>query len=83
MFIFNVGLFSVTYTVSSQHIRHICKQKNISGSFHESLTRHYLRLVGIFQTCRFQNKSFLKFLLSKEKDVDNFDVKRRKATPNH
>jgi hypothetical protein len=63
-------------------IRHICKQKSISGSFHESLTPHYLRLVGIFQTCRFQNKSFLKFLLSKEKDIDNFGVRRKNVTEN-
>lgn len=60
-------------------IRHICKQRSISGYFHESLTPHYLRLVGIMQTCRFQNKSFLKFLLSKEIDIDNFNVKRKKV----
>lgn len=60
-------------------IRHICKQKTISGFFHESLTPHYLRLVGIFQTCRFQNKSFLKFLLSKEKDIDDFGSKRKEV----
>jgi predicted RecB family nuclease len=63
-------------------IRHICKQKSISGFFHESLTPHYLRLVGVYQTCRFQNKSFLKFLLSKEKDIDNFGVRRKNVSAN-
>ena len=29
-------------------------------------------LLAISQTCRFQGKSFLKFLLSKETDVDSF-----------
>jgi predicted RecB family nuclease len=58
-------------------LRHICKQLSISGSLHKSLTPHYLRLVSIMQTCRFQNKSFLKFLLSKEKDIDNFGVRRK------
>ena len=32
----------------------------------------YLLLLAISQTCRFQGKSFLKFLLSKETDVDSF-----------
>jgi Transposase IS66 family len=61
-------------------IRHVCKQRSISKFFHESLTPHYLRLVSIMQTCRFQNKSFLKFLLSKEKDIDNFGVRRKNVT---
>jgi hypothetical protein len=37
----------------------------------------YLLLLAISQTCRFQGKSFLKFLLSKEQDVDAF----RRARP--
>jgi hypothetical protein len=32
----------------------------------------YLLLLAISQTCRFQGKSFLKFLLSKGTDVDSF-----------
>lgn len=63
-------------------LRHICKQLSISGSLHKSLTPHYLRLVSIMQTCKFQNKSFLKFLLSKEKDIDNFGVRRKIVTEN-
>lgn len=57
-------------------LRHIAKQRAISGSFHEAVTRDYLRLLDIRQTCRFQNKSFLKFLFSKEKDIDQFKAQR-------
>lgn len=53
-------------------LRHIAIQKKISGSFFESGASSYLTLLGIMQTCRFQNKSFLKFLVSGEKDVDSF-----------
>jgi len=48
-------------------------------------------LLAISQTCRFRGKSFLKFLLSKETDVDSFRrtrpvrysyaVSRREASP--
>ena len=58
-------------------LRHICVQRKISGSFGGNQFPHYLKLVGIMQTCRFQNKSFLKFLLSKEKDIDNFGIRRK------
>ncbi len=60
-------------------LRHICTQRKISGTFFESLAPHYLRLVGIMQTCRFQGKSFWKFLLSKEKDIDQFGKRKRKS----
>ncbi len=58
-------------------LRPICVQRKISGFLFESTTPHYLRLLSILQTCKFQNKSFLKFLLSKEKDIDNFGIKRK------
>ncbi|WP_298349151.1 IS66 family transposase [Runella sp.] len=60
-------------------LRHICTQRKISGTLFESTTLYYLRLVSIMQTCRFQNKSFLEFLLSKEKDIDNFGVRKKKV----
>ncbi len=53
-------------------IRHVPLQERISGVFHASVIREYLVLLGIKQTCRFQEKSFLKFLLSGEQDVDKF-----------
>ncbi|MGH2831452.1 MAG: hypothetical protein ACRDK2_01650, partial [Solirubrobacteraceae bacterium] len=46
--------------------------------------RGYLLLLGLTQTCRFQDKSLLKFLLSGEKDVDAFKPtkrRRRVTTP--
>lgn len=53
-------------------IRHLAVQRKISGSFGQESTPHYLRLLSITQTCRFQNKSLLQFLLSGEKDIDKF-----------
>lgn len=53
-------------------LRHIAVQEKISGAFFESGFTAYLTLLGIMQTCRFQDKSFLKFLVSGEKDVDAF-----------
>jgi transposase-like protein len=53
-------------------IRHLAVQRKISGSFGQESTPLYLRLLGITQTCRFQNKSLLQFLLSAEKDIDKF-----------
>ncbi|MDJ0719318.1 MAG: IS66 family transposase [Prochloraceae cyanobacterium] len=53
-------------------LRHIAIQRKISGFFFESGATSYLTLLGIMQTCRFQEKSFLKFLVSGEKDIDAF-----------
>ena len=59
-------------------IRHLAKQRDISGALREGATHHYLVLLGIRQTCRFQGKSFLKFLLSGEKDIDEFKPSRQR-----
>jgi hypothetical protein len=57
----------------------IILQLNISRVLHKSVIEEYLVLLGIKQTCKFQDKSFLKFLLSKEKEVELFkDSKSRK-----
>jgi len=62
-------------------IRHLAVQRKISGSFYKRVAPHYLRLLAINQTCRFQEKSFLRFLLSGKKDVDQFkDRKLRIAS---
>ena len=62
-------------------IRHLAIQRKISGSFYERVALQYLRLLGIAQTCRFQNKSFLRFMLSGEKDIDRYkERKRRKSS---
>jgi len=59
-------------------LRHLTIQENISRTFYEEVTHHYLRLLGIRQTCRFQGKSFFKFLFSRETDLENFDSRTRK-----
>jgi Transposase IS66 family len=58
-------------------IRHLAVQRKISGALYRRGAVDYLELLGIAQTCRFQEKSFLKFLLSKEIDVDRFQPVRR------
>lgn len=66
--------------IAERALRHIAIQKKISGSFFESGATSYLTLLGIMQTCRFQEKSFFKFLISGEKDIDAFKspkIKRR------
>jgi hypothetical protein len=58
-------------------IRHLAVQRKISGAFSIVGANRYLRLLAIAQTCRFQEKSFLGFLLSGLKDVDAFAESRR------
>lgn len=63
-------------------IRHLAVQRKISGSFSSKGANHYLRLLALAQTCRFQKKSFLGFLLSGLKDVDAFiGTQRRRRSP--
>jgi predicted RecB family nuclease len=59
-------------------LRHIAVQRKISGYFFKSFASRYLLLLGIAQTCRFQEKSFLKFLLSGGMDVDLFRPRRHR-----
>jgi len=63
--------------MAERAIRHLAVQRKISGSFSESGATSYLGLLGIAQTCRFQDKSFLRFLLSEEKDVDKYRERKR------
>src|SRR5207249_1409253 len=62
--------------MAERAIRHLAIQRKISGSFFKRVAPQYLLLLAISQTCRFQGKSFLKFLLSKGKDVDEFPRSR-------
>ncbi len=63
--------------MAERAIRHLAVQRKISGTFYNSLVSQYLLLLGIAQSCRFQNKPFLKFLLSQEKDVDRFKAPKK------
>jgi hypothetical protein len=58
--------------MAERAIRQLAIQRKISGTFFKKVAPQYLLLLAIAQTCRFQEKSFLKFLLSKERDVDQF-----------
>lgn len=58
-------------------LRHLAIQRKISGAFGEKGAVQYLRLLGIAQTCRFQRKSFLGFILSKSTDVDEYRERSR------
>ncbi len=62
--------------MAERAIRQLAVQRKISGSFSENAAPHYLRMLSISQTCRFKNKSFLKFLISEEKDIDKFKSKK-------
>ena len=58
--------------MAERALRHLAVQRKISGTFFDSFIADYLLLLGIAQSCRFQDKNFLRFMLSQEKDVDLF-----------
>jgi hypothetical protein len=47
------------------------------GNLEEQGLRDYLVMLSICHTCRYKNISFLKFLLSRERDIDAFGTRRR------
>ncbi len=62
--------------MAERALRHLAVQRKISGSFFESGMKRYLVLLGVMQTCRFQNKPFLEFLMSGEKSISKFKGKK-------
>lgn len=58
--------------MAERALRHLAVQRKVSGTIFPASIHSYLLLLGIMQTCRFQEKPFLKFLLSREEDVDKF-----------
>jgi len=64
--------------MAERALKALAVQRKISGSFFKRVAPHYLLMLGIAQSCRFQRKSFLKFLLSLEHDLDAFRASRRK-----
>ncbi|MDB5324369.1 MAG: transposase [Phycisphaerales bacterium] len=64
--------------MAERAIRHLAIQRKISGCFYKRVASQYLRMLGIAQTCRFQSKSFLRFLLSGEKSVEAYVDRKRK-----
>jgi predicted RecB family nuclease len=57
-------------------LRHLAVQRKISGAFSSKGAQDYIRLLGVAQSCRFQEKSFLGFLRSGLTDVDAFKKAR-------
>jgi hypothetical protein len=51
------------------------------GRLRESGLKDYLVLLSLYQTCRYRGVSFLKFLLSRETDMDAFRQGERRKTP--
>jgi predicted RecB family nuclease len=49
------------------------------GVMSEEGIQNYLVLLSIYQTCRYQGISFLKFLMSKERDIERFCTTKRSA----
>jgi predicted RecB family nuclease len=64
--------------MAERALRHLAVQRKISGFFFKSVAPQYLLLLGITQTCRFQGKSLLKFLMSGAKEIDEFKATQRK-----
>jgi predicted RecB family nuclease len=64
-------------------VKHFAKYRMISnGRMRASGLQDYLVLLSIYQTCVYKGVSFLRFLLSGEKDVDTFvETRRRHRTP--
>jgi hypothetical protein len=58
-------------------IRPLAILRKISGYFFKSVAPQYLVLLGIAQTCKYENVSFLQFLLSEETDINALRSGRR------
>ncbi len=54
-------------------IKHFAKYRRLAnGRFTEDGLRDYLKLLSVYETCRYKAVGFLAFLLSKERDIDSF-----------
>jgi predicted RecB family nuclease len=52
-------------------------REGTTGTMKEVGINDYLVLLSIYQTCRYRGINFLKFLLSKERDIDSFRATKR------
>jgi len=54
-------------------VKHFAKYRRLAnGRFTENGLRDYLKLLSVYETCRYKAVGFLAFLLSKERDIDSF-----------
>jgi transposase len=58
--------------MAERALKPVAVQRKISGSFWEKGASNYLLLLGMAQSCKFQRKPFLKFLMSRETDIDKY-----------
>lgn len=56
--------------------RFACYRKGTVGSLKEDGIADYLTLLSLAHTCRIRGVSFLRFLLSRELDLDSFSTRR-------
>jgi len=54
-------------------VKHFAKYRRLAnGRFAERGLRDYLKLLSVYETCKYKGVRFLEFLLSKERDIDSF-----------
>ena len=53
-------------------------RENTTGTLKESGLNDYLVLLSIYQTCRYRGVSFLSFLLSRSRNIDEFCASKRR-----
>ena len=54
-------------------VKHFAKYRRLAnGRFTEQGLRDYLKLLSVYETCKYKAVSFLEFLLSKQRDIDFF-----------
>jgi predicted RecB family nuclease len=67
---------------AEQAIKQFAYYREINnGIIFESGLQNYLILLSIYQTCRYKGADFLKFLLSKEQDIDVFTKRSQQRHP--
>ena len=54
-------------------VKYFAKYRRLAnGRFSEKGLRDYLKLLTVYETCKYKEIRFLEFLLSKERDIDSF-----------
>ena len=60
------------FQILADRIANAYYRKDTTGTMKEAGLDDYLVLLSIYQTCRYRGISFLKFMLSRERDIDVF-----------
>ena len=63
-------------------IKHLADYRyTVDGHIREFGLENYLILLSVYQTCEYKGVSFLKFLLSKETNIDKFHFLKKDMKP--